>query len=47
MASTITEYTQSQNDLHLAFRRIAHLQAVLEEDVDSEDNESSEDDGDR
>jgi len=32
-----SDYDQSQNDLQLAFKRIADLQAVIEDDVDAYD----------
>jgi hypothetical protein len=33
------DFEQSQSDLKLAFKRIADLQAALEEDMDSDDDD--------
>ena len=34
-----TEYDQTQSDLRLAFKRIGDLQAVIEDGMDSEDDD--------
>jgi len=38
------DYEQSQNDLQLAFKRIADLQAVIEDDVDAVDRDTEDED---
>ena len=43
MESLETEYEQSQADLQLAFKRIADLQAAIEDDLDVGSDENSDD----
>ena len=40
MESLETDFEQSQNDLRLALKRVTDLQAVIEDDLDSDEIDS-------